>query len=294
LIGVRAHPNPLRAAACGALVGLLMLPLLVRAATRQPDIRSAHAFVVDDTSQEVLFQRDPETPQPIASISKLMLAMVVLDTHPDMTERITLVPEDKPHIKFTRSRLPIGTVISRGDLLRAALVASDNRAAQSLARTYPGGVEAAVAAMNRKASALGLTLTHFGDPTGLDAGNVSTARELAKLVAAARSYPVISAATSSGHIEIPTSRGTIKFNNTDALVRGHRWSIDLSKTGYISEAGRCLVIHARIGDRPLTVVLLGANGKYTTVGDAARLRQWLEHSRPRPALASAQAPGTSN
>jgi D-alanyl-D-alanine endopeptidase (penicillin-binding protein 7) len=231
----------------------------------------------------VIFERDADVAAPIASITKLMLAMVVLDANLDPNEPIKIVREDKPQTsKFTRSPLTFGMVITRENLLRVALMASDNRAAESLARTFPGGTAAAIAAMNRKAAELGLTATRFEDPTGLDAGNVSTAHELSTLVAAARSYPLICEYTTTRELDVRTSRGTLKFINTDVLLRRKDWSIDLSKTGYINEAGRCLVLHATIAERPMTVVLLGANGKYTAVADASRLRAWLEPGRVAP------------
>jgi len=269
------------------LCAALLQPAGARAAGSGPDIRSAHAYVFDDQAQEVIFARDAEASAPIASITKLMLAMVVLDQNLDPHEQVKILPEDKPHIKFTRSRLPVGVVLSREDLLRVALMASDNRAAQSLARTYPGGIAGAVAAMNSKAAALGLTSTKFQDPTGLDSGNVSTARELAVLVAAARDYAPISAFTTTREADVKTSRGTLKFLNTDSLVRRPGWLIDLSKTGYINEAGRCLVLHASIAARSLTMVFLGAEGRYTAVADAARLRAWLEPPAPKKAAHAA-------
>lgn len=241
-----------------------------------PHIRSAHAFVFDEEAKQVIFERAADVATPIASITKLMLAMVILDANLDLQEPIRISREDKPHIKFTRSPLLVGTVITRENLLRVALMASDNRAAESLARTFPGGTAEAIAAMNRKASALGLKVTRFQDPTGLDAGDISTARELSSIVAAALSYPLISEYTTTRELSVRTSRGTLRFVNTDVLLRRKGWAIDLSKTGFINEAGRCLVLHARIAARPVTLVLLGAVGRYTAVADAARLRAWLE------------------
>lgn len=248
-----------------------------------PNIRSAHAYVFDDEAKEVVYERDAETAAPIASITKLMLAMVVLDEKLDPEEQIKISQEDKPRVKPSGSRLPVGLAMSREDMLRVALMASDNRAAQALARSFPGGIEGAVAAMNRKATALGLKVTTFHEPTGLDSNNVSTAHELALLVEAAREYPLISEYTTTREITVKTSRGMLKFMNTDSLVRKGDWAIDLSKTGYISEAGRCLVLHTTIGARPLTMVFLGAQGRYTAVADAARLRAWLDppHAVPK-------------
>lgn len=252
-----------------------------------PALRSNVALVIDDESGRVLMAKNPETIQPIASITKLVTAMVVLDARQDLNERVEILEDDKSKLKFTRSRLRIGAVVSRDDLLRLALMASDNRAALALARGYPGGADAAIAAMNRKALTLGLQHTRFSDPAGLSSDNTSTASDLAKLVRAARAYRHVADYSTLTQHTVQTKFGPISFGNTNSLVRGARWHIDLSKTGFIAEAGRCLVMRTRMADRPVTLVLLDAAGRYTSFGDAHRIRQWLEpgYTPPRNAVA---------
>lgn len=252
-----------------------------------PALRSNVALVIDDASGKVLMAKNTDSIQPIASITKLMTAIVVLDARQDLEARIEILEDDKSKLKFTRSRLRIGSVVSRDDLLRLALMASDNRAALALARAYPGGSDAAIDAMNRKARALGLQQTRFADPSGLSSDNTSTASDLANLVRAARGYPRIADYSTLKQHTVQTKFGPITFGNTSSLVRGERWQIELSKTGFIAEAGRCLVMRTRIADRPVTLVLLDAAGKYTPFGDAHRVRQWLEpgYTPPRNAVA---------
>ena len=229
----------------------------------------------------MLYERDADRQVPIASITKLGLAMVVLDARLDPTEMIVVQEDDKSAVKPARSRFAVGSSANRADVLRLALIASDNRAALALARTYPGGTTAAVAAMNAKAASLGLVSTRFADPSGLDPANVSSARDLVVIVRAALKYPAIHEATTMREFDLRTARGVVRFANTDGLLRRREWHIELSKTGYISEAGRCLVLHALIAGRPTTLVLLGAQGKYSAIADAVRVRQWLE-SGTRP------------
>lgn len=241
-----------------------------------PELRAANVLVVNSETGEVLFARNEQAVVPIASITKLMTAIVVLEARLDLDEMIEIVDDDQSRVKFSRSRLPIGTEIRRADLLRLALMSSDNRAASALARTYPGGMESAVAAMNAKARLIGLEHTRFEEPTGLSSNNVSSAADLARLVGAARDYPLIRDFSTTPEYEAETNRGRLAFATTNGLVRKAAWDIDVQKTGFISEAGRCLVLSVRTAARPLTIILLDAAGRYTHFADAQRIRQWLD------------------
>ena len=241
---------------------------------------SAVALVQDADTGEVVLAKNSDTPVPIASITKLMTAMVVLDARLDLEKEVTITHADRDFRKGTRSRLRDGAVLTRDDLLLLALMSSENRAAAALARTYPGGTEAFVAAMNAKARALGMNDSRFADPTGLTSANVSSARDLARLVRAAHDYPLIREYSTRDRAFIRARGQTLAFHNTNALVRNSSsgWEIGLSKTGYISEAGRCLVMRVRVASRDLILVLLDSWGKYTRVADAKRIRRWLETS----------------
>jgi D-alanyl-D-alanine endopeptidase (penicillin-binding protein 7) len=242
-----------------------------------PAVRSNVALVVDESRGETLFAKNVEEAVPIASITKLLTAMTVLDAGLPLDEPITIDRADVDHRKNSRSRLQVGWRVKRGDLLRVALMSSDNRAAAALARTYPGGLEACVAAMNRKAADLGMQRTRMQDPTGLSAGNVASAEDLVLLVRAASRYPEIRAATTSWSDTLRLSDGhVLEYHNSNGLVANKAWSIGLSKTGYINEAGRCLVMQAEIAARQVVIVLLDSWGKYTRLGDANRIRHWLE------------------
>lgn len=249
-----------------------------------PNLRSGIAMIYDEETHRPLYAKNADTVAPIASISKLMTAMVILDAHLPMDERITLTRADEDHYKGSRSRMRRGMMLTRGDLLKLALLASENRAAAALARTFPGGTAAAVEQMNRKALALGMNDTHFVDPTGLHSENVSTAQDLVKLVLAAQGYDAIQRATTTRvhDVEVGNNR-QMQFRNTNPLVRNAKWEIGLSKTGYISEAGRCLVMEARINQRPVVIVLLDSWGRRTRVGDANRVRRWMESNLSRAA-----------
>lgn len=250
-----------------------------------PYLRSGIALVYDEKTHRILYAKDADNVAPIASISKLMTAMVILDAHLPMNQRITLTRQDEDHYKGSHSRMRRGMTLTRGELLKLALLASENRAAAALARTYPGGMKAAVAQMNRKARALGMRHTHFVDPTGLHSQNVSTAHDLVKLVLAARRYPAIQEATTTGVHDVDVGRNRqMHFRNTNPLVRNAKWEIGLSKTGYISESGHCLVMAARISDDPLVIVLLDSWGRLTRIGDANRVRHWIEARMARRAL----------
>lgn len=241
-----------------------------------PALASASVLVTNQDTGEVVLEKNAGTVGPIASITKLMTAMVVLDGQPNLTDRLSVSDDDIDVLKGSSSRLPVGTDLSREEMLRLALMASENRAASALARHYPGGRAAFVAAMNHKAQALGLVDTRFYDSTGLNSNNVSSARDLTKMVAAAASYPLIREFSTTAEYEVPIFGRMRRFANTNALVRGGDWEIGVSKTGYISESGRCLVMQAWLMNKPMIIVLLDSLGKYTRVADAQRIRKWLE------------------
>jgi serine-type D-Ala-D-Ala endopeptidase (penicillin-binding protein 7) len=247
-------------------------------------LRSSSALVQDAETGEVVIHKNSDAVVPIASITKLMTAMVVLDRGLDLEQRIVLSREDVDSVKGSRSRLRTGSVLTRDELLLLALMASENRAAAALGRTYPGGMPAFVAAMNAKAEALGMTDSRFVEPTGLSPANVASARDLAKLVGAAHAYPLIREYSTREKARVRAFGGRpLNFVNTNGLVRSSYWEIDLSKTGYISEAGRCLVMHVRMASKDLIVVLLDSWGKRSRIGDANRIRKWLEKNIERTA-----------
>lgn len=239
-------------------------------------LRSNVAFVVDQNTSEVLFDKNSTSVVPIASISKLMTAMVVLDSKEALTEQIEVTDEDRDYIKHTSSRLRVGSVLSREDMLHIALMASENRAAAALSRYYPGGRAAFIAAMNAKAKALGMNDTHFESPSGLTSENVSTARDLVKMIDAAYQYPLIRKFSTDRSYDVYPGTGVLAYNSTNALVRNPTWDIGLQKTGFINEAGECLVMQATIHGRPMVMVLLDSTGKYSRFADATRLRKWLD------------------
>lgn len=249
-------------------------------------LHSASVLVIDQSTGQTLFEKHSDAVLPIASISKLMTAMVVLDAKLDMQEVISIGEEEIDTLKGTRSRIPVGMTMTRETAMLLALMSSENRAAHALGRHFPGGMLAFVKAMNNKARALGMLNSSFEEPTGLSSNNVSTAHDLARMVAAAARYPEIRelSTTASAKVEL---KGRVKdFNNTNALVRSDSWEIGISKTGYISEAGRCLVMQARVADKPVVIVLLDSNGKMTRVGDANRIKRWMESA----SLASERRP----
>lgn len=232
---------------------------------------------MDQGGERVLYAKNVEAVVPIASITKLMTALVVLEAGLPLAEPVTISEADVDGLKHTRSRLRVGTTLPRADLLKLALMASENRAAAALTRAYPGGTQAFVAAMNQKAIELGMWRTRFVDGTGLSSGNVSTAKDLARLVAAAHGQPLIREfTTGSGHaVELPNGK-LLRYTNSNRLVKNPSWRIGLSKTGYISEAGRCLVLQASIAATPVIIVLLDSWGKLSRVGDANRIKKWIE------------------
>jgi serine-type D-Ala-D-Ala endopeptidase (penicillin-binding protein 7) len=248
-------------------------------------LHSANALVLDAKAGEPIYAKGADTVTPIASVTKLMTAMVVLDAGQPLDERLGVGIGDLDLLKGSHSRLNLGSELSRGEMLHLALMASENRAASSLARHYPGGMDACVAAMNRKAQSLGMTRTHFSDPTGLSSENVSTAGDLALMVRAAATYPLIREATTtaSRYVEVQPTGRILGYNNTNTLVRSGQWDIEVSKTGFIREAGKCLVMLANIASRPVVIVLLDSYGKLTRIGDANRVKHWLETGQSLPA-----------
>ena len=239
-------------------------------------VKSSVALVMEEGTQDVLFSRNTKVALPIASITKLMTALVVLDSHPAMDEMITVTTDDLDTEKFSSSRLAIGTTLSRRDMMHLALMSSENRAAHALARNYPGGLDAAIAAMNAKARVLGMASAEFHDPTGLTSRNVASAEDLVKLVNAASANATIREFSTDPGYTLPVGRRTLAFHNTNSLVASPAWDIVVQKTGYISEAGKCLVMKAVIEGRSVVIVLLDSFGKFTRLGDANRIRQWME------------------
>lgn len=240
------------------------------------ELGSSVALVVDQDTHEVLVSKNGEAVLPIASLTKLMTAIVVSDARLSMDEPITITQEDVDTEKGSRSRLRVGTVLSRGELMHLALMSSENRAAHALGRTYPGGMDAFVRLMNQKAQALGMNDSRFVEPTGLSSRNQSSARDLAVLTHEAYQDPMLREYSTSPGYQVAVGRRVVQFNNTNRLVHNPNWEIGLQKTGYISEAGRCLVMQAQIAGRKLIMVFLDSAGKYTRLGDAERVRQWLE------------------
>jgi len=253
------------------------------------DLHSNSALVIDRDSGAVLYEKNPTAVLPIASITKLMTAMVVLDAQLPLDEEITIDRSDVDTEKGTRSRLALGTTMTRRDALHLALMASENRAAAALGRNYPGGILAFVTAMNAKATQLGLGDTHYVDSSGLSPQNRSSARDLAHLVNTAYEYPLIRELSTSTEYSVQVGRRQVAFHTTNRLLQSAEWDIGLQKTGYISEAGRCLVMEATIEGRHLVLVLLDSWGKYSRIGDAGRIRAWLQSLPPAAKTLSANA-----
>jgi D-alanyl-D-alanine endopeptidase (penicillin-binding protein 7) len=257
-----------------------------RAALAEPLLHSSAALVLDATHSSVLYSRRSGVALPIASITKLMTALVVMDAGQPLEEVLTINADDRG---FGRgSRLLPGMQLTRGDLMHLALMASENRAAHALGRAYPGGIGACVEAMNAKARELGMTSAQFVEPTGLSDANVASPEDLSKLVMAAAKVPVIGEYSTDSAYLVQVGRRTLRFRNTDSLVSRPDWNIVVQKTGYISQAGRCLVMQTVIEDRTVVIVLLNSFGKHTRVADARRIRKWMEATLPtRPAAAVA-------
>jgi D-alanyl-D-alanine endopeptidase (penicillin-binding protein 7) len=252
-------------------------------------LKSSVALVIDQDTDEVLFSKNAEAVLPIASITKLMTSIVVMDANQPMDEslKVAKVTLDTP--KNNRSRLKVGAELTRGELMHLALMASENRAAYSLGANYPGGLPALVEAMNSKARELGMHDSHFVEPTGLSSDNRSSAHDLALLVKAAYQHPVLREYSTATDASVAIGRHTVQFRNTNSLVRNPTWEIGLQKTGYITEAGRCLVMQAQLAGRKLIMVLLDSAGRYSRIGDAERIRRWIDAQPAAPHV----APGTA-
>jgi D-alanyl-D-alanine endopeptidase (penicillin-binding protein 7) len=255
--------------------------------TQDPlDLKSSVALVVDQDTNEVLFAKNSEAVLPIASLTKLMTALVMVENQLPLEEMITVTSDDVDTEKNSSSRLTVGATLSRGELLHLALMSSENRAAHALGRTFPGGLQAFVAQMNGKARSLGMADTRYVDPTGLNSSNQSSAKDLASLVKAAYQQPLIRDLSTSHEYAVKLGRRQVQFRNTNSLVRNPSWDIGLQKTGYIVEAGRCLVLQARMAGRKLIMVFLDSTGKYSRQADAERVRHWLETASQKGALSA--------
>lgn len=265
----------------------VLMPIAASAASQggvqpqtHPDVHSHAFYILDESNSSVLAARHERIPVPIASITKLMTALVVLEAGQPMDEMLTITSQDVRGTVGGTSRLAPGARLSRGDLLHLALMSSENRAAHALCRRYPDGMRACVQAMNKKAAALGMTTARFVEPTGLSSGNVASAEDLAKLVLAAAENPTIrDDSTDAGHT-VYVNRQRLDYRNTNRLVGNPAWQVNVQKTGYTAEAGRCLVLRAVIDDRQVVIVLLNSWGTLTRIADAKRIRTWMESMRP--------------
>jgi serine-type D-Ala-D-Ala endopeptidase (penicillin-binding protein 7) len=264
------------------VVAGLLLAVLAMTATaqpvRDPKLKSSSVLIIDQSDSTVLYSRHADVAMPIASITKLMTALVVLDAKQSLNEPLQITESDRDLPKSAGSRLTLGTTLSRGDLMHLALMSSENRAAHALGNNYPGGMPAMVAAMNAKAATLGMVHSHFVDPTGLSSENVASPEDLAKLVIAASHNPTIRAYSTDKNYIVKVHRHLVEFRNTDNLVANPAWNIVVQKTGFINEAGKCLVMAAVIEGRSVVIVLLDSLGKYTRVADAKRVKTWMEAS----------------
>jgi len=254
----------------------------------QLTVKSPKAIIYDAESGDIIYQKKANEKSSIASLTKLMTAMVLIDSNLDLDKKVTITKSDFDKIKGTSSRLWLGSELSLKELLSIALIASDNRAASAISNSYPGGKKAFVQAMNVKAKQLGMDDTSFADPTGLDKNNISTAIDLVKMTQAAQQYPLIRELSTSSYYEAHIKNKKIKlnYNNTNLLVRQGLWDIDISKTGYIREAGKCLIMQTTVMDKPIIMVFLKSYGKYTRTADAKRVRKWLESVHVQANLAS--------
>jgi D-alanyl-D-alanine endopeptidase (penicillin-binding protein 7) len=274
-----AHAEPVARVSYGQAYGLH--------ATLDPlDLKSSVALVLDQDTNEVLFSKNSQAVLPIASLTKLMTAVVVTEAQQPLDDVLTVTDEDIDTEKHSSSRLAVGTQLTREEMLHLALMSSENRAANALGRNYPGGLPAFVDAMNRKAHSLGMFDTHYVEPTGLSSHNQSSARDLATLVGAAHQVALIRQLSTSLEYEVAVGRRQVQFRNTNGLVRSPAWDIGLQKTGFINEAGRCLVLQAKMAGRQLIMVFLDSAGKYSRIGDAERVRRWVNEYKqvtPEPA-----------
>jgi D-alanyl-D-alanine endopeptidase (penicillin-binding protein 7) len=249
-----------------------------------PPLRSNAVLIFDPLTRTTLFKKRADAVMPIASLTKLMTALVVIGAGQDLREELAVTAADVDRLKYSSSRLRVGTRLTRSAMLHIALMSSENRAAAALGRNYPGGSARFVAAMNAKARALGMLHTRFVEPTGLSSANVSTPEDLARLVVAAQQQPLIRRYSTDPHHTIAQGRGATVYRNSNRLIANASWDIGLQKTGYISEAGRCMVLHAIIKGRAVVMVFLDAQGKFSRAADANRVRSWLvDRRRPAPA-----------
>jgi D-alanyl-D-alanine endopeptidase (penicillin-binding protein 7) len=244
------------------------------------------ALVMDPSNSHVLFQKNANIALPIASITKLMTGMVVIESHQDMNEVIQVTDDDVDRLRFSSSRLRVGSRLPRSKMLHIALMSSENRAASALGRNYPGGIQAFVAAMNAKAKELGMTSTHYVDSTGLSSENVASARDLAKLLLAASRYPILCQYTTDTRYVVEPGGRTLQYANSNRLVNNPDWEIGIQKTGFINEAGHCLVMQANIDGRSVVMIFLDSKGKYSRLADAKRIRKWLEKNPPAQSVAT--------
>ncbi|MBX9870017.1 MAG: D-alanyl-D-alanine endopeptidase [Burkholderiaceae bacterium] len=244
-------------------------------------LQSNVAYVVDQESSKVLFDKNSDVSLPIASITKLMTSLIVMEANQDMNEILEVTDDDVDREKNTSSRLHVGAKLSRADMLHIALMSSENRAASALGRNYPGGIAAFVAAMNAKAAQLGMHDTHYVDSSGLSSQNVASAQDLVKLINVAYKFPLIREYSTDSKYVVNPSGHPLQYSTTNKLVASSGWDIGLQKTGYIAEAGRCLVMHAMIEGRAVVMVFLDSKGKYSRLADAARIRKWLETVKPQ-------------
>jgi serine-type D-Ala-D-Ala endopeptidase (penicillin-binding protein 7) len=248
------------------------------------DLKSSVAYVIDQDTHEVLLSKNDQAILPIASITKLMTGVIISEAKLPMDESITITQDDVDTEKGSSSRLRVGATLTRGELLHLALMASENRAAHALGRTYPGGMPSFVALMNAKATQLGMRDTRYIEPTGLSSQNQSSAKDLATLVGSAYHDSTLRELSTSPSYKVEVGNRTLQYNTTNRLVKNPNWDIGLQKTGYISEAGQCLVMQAKVAGRKLIMVFLDSAGKLSRIGDAERVRKWVEtnHSVPRP------------
>ena len=253
-------------------------------------LKSSVALVIDQDTDEVLFSKNSLAVLPIASITKLMTALVVTEAQLPLDEVLTVTQEDVVATSGSTSRLTKGTQLTRREMLHLALMSSENRAAHVLGRTYPGGIEHFVSEMNAKAGVLGMKDTRYVEPTGLSSSNQSSAQDLTRLVREASLHPIIREFSTSREAMVPVGKRSVQFRSTNGLVRNPEWEIGLQKTGYISAAGRCLVMQAHMAGRQLIMVLLDSAGKYSRIGDAERIRKWLATAQFIPAAHAAELP----
>ena len=273
------------------LIFILLFSLLSNIASVEarsnagPRLKSRVAIVVDQTNGEIIYEKNASDVAPIASVTKLMTAMVIIDSGVPLLESMTIAKADIDRYKGSQSKLSVGTTLLRAEVLKMALMASENRASAALSRVFPGGKEIFVQAMNEKAKSLGMNQTVFVDSTGLRPGNVSSGLDLVKMAVAAYEYPLIRQYTTTSSFQLRAKIGTrpvrLDYVNSNRLARSSRWEIGLSKTGYISESGRCLVMQTTILDKPVIMVLLDSWGKLTALGDAGRVRRWMERAKKK-------------